>query len=341
MPPGAVGERYESTLRSRGYDVVRTVDPLSPDMVSGLGGDIFICGDRKTLRAIQRASLTNTPHLIAALPRLDEKSVISALAAGAVDLMARSACASELVARIDLPGRFETDNTTAPHGRLRAVSVWDKVPALMSKSVTSTLDWTPVSLPYTGEAPDVLAAIRATCREDASTVEILVGCSASSGRALVRAQLGDDGPQSALPDCLREMANVLAGVFKQAVMHEGIGVTLGLPQDCNPRRFSRTHTAWVLQGSGLSLVLGLIPGRGGHQMVQVRELAPGMVLRRDVLLHGGVPFVRAGTALTERAIERLVEVLGTTSLVSVAEPKLQFAESDALTDDGVVLFEAS
>ena len=341
MPPGAVGERFEDTLRSRGYDVVRTVERLSKDGISGLGADVFICGDRKALRVIQSAALHPAPHVIAALPRLDEKSVAAALAAGAVDLMARAAGPSELAARVELPGRFTTNTEAAPRGRLRAVGVWDKVPGMMSDSVASSLGWTPTSMPHNGEMPEVSAAIRVTCREDASTVELLVGCSTLSGQALVRSLFGEHGPASALPDCLRETANILAGTFKQAVMVEGIGVTLGLPQDCNPRKFSEADPAWTLEGGGISLVLGMISGQGGHRVVQVRELVPGMVLRRDVLLHGGVPFVRAGTALTERTIEKLGEVLGKTSSVSVAEAQLQFADSEALEEDGLLLFEAS
>lgn len=339
MPPGSVGERFENTLRCRGYDVVRTVEPLSKDGVSRFAADVFICGDRKAVRVVQSAALTPAPHVIAALPRLDERSVAAALAAGAVDLMARGAGTSELVARVELPGRFTTNTEATPHGRLRAVGVWDRVPGLMSDSVASSLGWTPTSMPHNGEMPEASAAIRVTCREDASTVELLVGCSTLNGRALVRSQFGADGPESALPDCLRETANILAGTFKQAVMLEGIGVTLGLPQDCNPKKFAEAEPAWTLEGGGLSLVLGMIPGQGGCRMVQVQELAPGMVLRRDVLLHGGVPFVRAGTALTDRTIEKLGEVLGKASSVSVAEAQLQFADSEALEEDGLVLFE--
>lgn len=339
MPPGAVGERFEDVLRSRGYDVVRTVERLCGDSVSRLGADTFICGDRKALRAIQRAELEPSPHVIAALPKLDEKSVAGALAAGAVDLMTRAAGAGELVARVELPTRFATETKAAPRGRLRAVSAWDKVPALMSDTLAATLGWTPTLSPHEGEEPNLSAAIRVTCREDASTVEILVGCSTESGLALVRSQLGDDGPSTALPDCLRETANVLAGVFKQAVMVEGLGVTLGLPQDCSPKKFSDAEATWVVAGGGVSLVLGMIPGQGGLRTVPVRELAPGMVLRRDVLLHGGVPFVRAGTALTDRTIEKLGEVLGKDSSVSVAEAQLQFSENEALEEDGLILFE--
>ena len=257
--------------------------------------------------------------------------------------MARAAGASEIIARVELPGRFAGDAKTAPRGRLRAISVWDKVPALMTDSIAATLGWTPTPTltPYAGEVPEVAAAIRVTCREDASTVEILVGCSTESGRALVRSLLGEEGPANALPDCLRETANVLAGVFKQSVMVEGLAVTLGLPEDCSSKKFSEAETAWVLEGDGPSLVLAMMPGQGGHRTVQVRELTPGMVLRRDLLLHGGVPFVRAGTALTERTIEKLAEVLGRDSSVSVAEAQLQFAESEALEEDGLVLFEAS
>lgn len=340
MPPGAVGERFEDVLRSRGYDVVRTVERLSKEGISEFGGDLFICGDRKALRAIQSAELKPAPHVIAALPKLDEKSVVAALAAGAVDLMTRSVCASELVARVELPGRFATDNADTSRGRLRGAGSWQKVPSMMSDSVAATLGWTPTSVPHDGELPEVSAAIRVTCREDASTVEILVGCSALGGETLVRTLLGEDGPPDALPDCLRETANVLAGVFKQAVMVDGLGVTLGLPEDCKAGKFSDAETVWALEGKGLSLVLGMIPGQGGHRTVQVQELSPGMVLRRDVLLHGGVPFVRAGTALTERTIEKLAEVLGEGSSVSVAEAQLEFAESEALEEDGLLLFEA-
>ena len=341
MPAGPVGERFEDVLRSRGYDVVRTVEKLSKSGIAALGGDTFVCGDRRALRAIQGAGLKPLPHVIAALPKLDEKSVGAALAAGAVDLMTRAACVSELVARVELPGKFATDSETGGKGRLRGSSSWDKIPDLMSASVGSTLGTTLTRRPHDGARPEVGSALRVTCRDDASTVEILVGCSNEAGRALVRSLFGQDGPESALPDCLRETANVLAGVLKQAVMSDGIGVTLGLPGDCPPKKFAEAESTWVLEGNGISLVLGLLPGQGGHRTVQVQELVPGMVLRRDVLLNGGVPFVRAGTALTERTIDKLAEVLGRESSVSVAEATLEYADCSALEDDGLLLFEAS
>ncbi|MBV1857904.1 MAG: hypothetical protein KUG77_05785 [Nannocystaceae bacterium] len=340
MPPGPVGERFEAVLRARGYDVVRIVARLSADVVAKVAADIYICGDRRSLRLVRSAASERTPHLIAALPRLEEKLVVAALAAGAVDIMARSACAAELVARIELPGRLTVEGWSGRSGRLRAVGVWDAVPGMMSDCVASAFGWSMATAPHVGGPPEVSSAIRLTCREDASTVELLVGCSAVDGRSLVHSQLGEDGPASAITDCLGETANVLAGVFKQAVMGEGLGVTLGLPRDCNPKKFAKAEPAWVLKGNGLALVLGMVSGQGGLRTVHVAELTPGMVLCRDVLLHGGVPFVRAGTALTERTIEKLGEILGTGASVAVAEAPLKFAECDALDDDGILLFEA-
>lgn len=73
-------------------------------------------------------------------------------------------------------------------------------------------------------------------------------------------------------------------------------------------------------------------------MVPVRELEPDMVLRHDVLNESGVPFVRSGTALTDRTIARLKEVLGNDFAVSVAEGLVNFAEQADLGREGVMLF---
>ena len=106
MPGGPAGERFESILRARVHVVLRFEEQITPRDAFDSGWDVFLCVDRKSIRAVVASGLEPKPHIIAALSKLDDKSVAAALAVGAVDLMTSAACTEELVARIELPERL-------------------------------------------------------------------------------------------------------------------------------------------------------------------------------------------------------------------------------------------
>jgi|GEM_PF-2241612 len=340
MPGGPAGERFESILRARGYDVLRIAERLTKRDLLESGGDIFIVNERRSIRAVLAAGLSTRPHVIAALPKLDDKSVSAAVSAGAMDVIATSAGAEELVARVTLPQRLGLEQDIAQNGRLRTTDAWRDCGGVLSTRVQSMLDTSVAVSQHEGRFPPLAARIRVTCREDGSTIDILAGCSKSSGKALIETLLPGAKPcTDTLRDCLREMSNMLAGSFKQAFMAEGVATTLGLPEDCGADAFTEAHESWTMRSQDMSIVLGIVGGRGGARMVQVKELQPGMVLQHDVLNASGAPFIRAGTALTERTVERLSEVLGGAFSLSVAEGRLD-SEEASLVGEGVVLFEA-
>lgn len=341
MPPGPAGERFESILRARGHTVMRFEEQITPREALDSGGDVFLCGDRKTIRTVVASGMDPRPYIIAALSRLDDKSVAGALAAGATDFMTSAACAEEIVARIGLPDRLAVERGTENAGRMRGTDTWASAPKVLSDRVGYVLEKPVATGPHEGKSPQVVARICVTCREDGSTIDVLVGCSGSSGKTLVGMLAPGAKPTvDALRDGLREMTNHLAGALKQSLTGEGVPVTLGLPTDAEPDAFLESPQTWAVKVDDAELVLGLISGRGGPRMVAVCDLEPGMVLRHDVLNAAGMPFIRSGTALTERTIERLSEVLGPSFAILVAHGGHGYEDETALDEDGLVLFEA-
>ena len=336
---GPAGERFESILRARGFDAVRFDEPLTKRDVHRAGGDVYICGDRKTLRTVLLAGLRPRPHLIGALQKLDDKSVSAMEKSGALDFICTAAGGEELVARVTMLQRLEEVRGVENVGRLRKLDAWARASQTVTMRFGEIIE-KPVSVgKHDGKDPQVVARIRLTCREDGSTIDLVVGCAGSCGRAVINMLLPGAKPNlDALRDCLRELANNLAGSLKQAILSEGVSVTLGLPSDTDAEAYLSSDETWTINVDSATLVVGMIGGRGGAQMVPVRELEPDMVLRHDVLNEAGVPFVRSGTALTDRTIARLKEVLGNDFAVSVAEGRLSYGADSELGRDGVMLF---
>jgi len=318
---------------------VLRVESLRARDVLESAADVFICGDRRLIGLVSGTSMASQPHIIAALSKLDDKHVDAALKAGAVDLVSTSAGAEELVARITLPQRIAQGRDGESVGRVCLLESWAEAETIFSERLVTVLERPVASETYEGRSPQVVARIRLTCREDGSTIDMLIGCTKGSARSLVGILAPTMKPNAeALRDGLREMANNLAGALKESVTVEGVGVTLGLPRDGESDDFTEATRSWELRFDDASIVLGLIPGRGGPLTLQIRELEPGMVLRHDVLNDAGVPFICSGTALTERTIERLADVLGDTFTVSVVAAQANAVESETVGEDGILLF---
>lgn len=335
VPNGPTGERFESALHGRGFDVVR-VDRLSPAQVEDLHADVFVC-DRRTTRVVRASS--GSAYIVTTLPRLEDKLVASAVEAGAVDVMTNSAGPEELVTRVTLPTRLARA-VGEPVAPTRA-DAWGDARGAVTRHL-ETLFHRPVRADeQCGEQPSVAATIRLTSAADGTTLELVAGCSKASARALLEVLAPGLPPSAAvLRDGLRETVNNLAGALKRSLREKGVGVTLGLPGDCDADIYATATTRWRVALGDAVLCLGLRAGRADRRSLPICELRPGMVLQHDVLNAAGMPFVRTGTALTERTIERLGDVLGPSFAVSVTVGEVDDADTSALEDSGMVLFEA-
>lgn len=184
------------------------------------------------------AGLRPRPHLIGALQKLDDKSVSAMAKSGAVDFISTAACGEELVARVTMLERLEEVRGVENAGRLRKLDAWTEASKTVTARFGEMID-KPVSVgKHDGKDPQVIAQIRMTCREDGSTIDLVVGCAGSCGRAVINMLLPGVKPNlDALRDCLRELANNLAGSLKQAILKEGVAVTLGLPSDTDAEAY--------------------------------------------------------------------------------------------------------
>jgi len=265
--------------------------------------------------------------------------VSQALAAGALDVIATQARAEELLARITLSSRL-AKRGSAPQDVVQ--TAWDDVQGTVNAQLEEMLGHPVVEVESGVEAPRVCAQIRLSCSQDQSTMDVVVGCSKASARTLLELIAPGLPPsKAALRDSLREIANHLAGGLKRAATTQNLEVTIGLPVDCEPDVHGRASTTWDVAVGGTTVSLGLTPGRAACRHVPVTELVPGMVLQHDVLNAAGMPFVRTGTALTERTIERLAEVLGPSRTVAVTIGVTDGAGEEDLGSDGIVFFDVA
>ena len=337
VPSGPTGERFESVLRARGYDTLR-LEHLVSAQVLDLAADVFIC-DRRITRVVRSAS--SSAHIITTLAKLDDKHVAAALEAGAIDIVLKSAGAEELIARVTLPERMARHVAVDSLAEGAVSEGWGDAQDVVTSHLATFFGGPVRTMECRDEdAPVVSARIRLTRSEDGSTMDLLVGCSKASARALLEVLApGLPITGAALRDGLRETANNLAGALKRSLQDEGVGVTMGLPADCGADVHALDAVTWSVASGDAVLCLSLQTRRGRPRCLPVVDLVPGMVLQHDVLNPSGVPFVRTGTALTERTIERLADVLGGSFLVSVADGDTD-DDAEELERSGMVLFEA-
>ena len=331
MSNGPTGERFESVLRARGHDVVR-VDLLSRAAVLDLAPDVLVC-DRRATRIARSAS--PSAHIITTLSKLEDKFVASAVQAGATDVIACAARSEELVTRVTLPERMASTQT----GGAPAVGeLWGDPKTPIESHLAAILQRPITHAEAKREQASAAAQVRLTRNDHGSTLDLMVGCSESSARTLMRMLApGMTYGDALFQDVLRELANNLAGALKRSLTSQGARITLGLPVDCDSEAWTRTETNWsvVIEDAVLSFAVHI--GQAVQRRLSIAELVPGMVLQHDVLNAAGVPFVRVGSALTERTIDRLRDVLGESFLVSVAGGE----EAEELENTGLLLFEAS
>ena len=318
---GATRERVSRVLSARGFEVSPQAEAkdLQRDG-EGLKAEVAICLDsNEWIRAARSAEFRARPYIIAMLSSPNDKSIVQAIASGADDIMPANACAEEVVARVEMPKRIKSWAESSSASQIAKLAVWQDAPRLLSQEVGAMFGVLTQDATQFDASPDLAACIRITCPEDQSEVQLHVGVTRDSAKALGSLAFGAPVPDEEFVDCLREIANTVGGAFKRTANTEGVAVTLGLPSNCPGGQVLDAERVWLAESEDFQVVLGMSLGAKEALKVRASELQPGMVLKHDVRNANGVTLVRAGTALTERTAERLMNFYGQTAIFEVLE----------------------
>lgn len=315
-------ERVGTILRARGFDVDDCPDrEVTVDAAGSFYADVVVCHDRGgSIRNIRAAASDRRVYIIAMLTTVEGKSVHTAMEDGADDFMVMRACSEEVVARVEMPDRIAAWAGGESEDKLKKLIAWQDAPRLLSQEVGAMFGVFAEEGVHMGDIPDYAAHIIATSPEDGTEVEMLVGLTADWGNALAELVFGGPVLPAAMGDIVREIANSVGGAFKRTAMSEGVTVTIGLPQDCPATEVMVAERVWLAECDQFKVMLGMSAGSNEAQRVRASDLKPGMVLKHEVRNAAGALLVAAGTAVTERTAERLVEFCGASALFDVLEP---------------------
>jgi CheY-like chemotaxis protein len=273
------------------------------------------------------------PHLyiIATMPHAPQARAAEAYKAAVDDVMYKGADRDELLGRVEAPARIRCwsqspGSTALDFGEIYDVSrlrVWKDLEGMLSSEVGGMLGQR-LRAGRIGTVSAVMhaAEIALSLPAEKLEVRITVGTDKVSGKALSRLLLGADYDPTALADILREVANTAAGAFKRAALVDGVSFTIGLPVNRPPFEVGAPRSlAWAAKSDdGFGIRFLVTPFHRGPQRLYARELAEGQVLVHDVKCPAGVVLMAAGTALSQRTIERLQILVRPDRLLDVVDP---------------------
>lgn len=262
-------------------------------------------------------------YVIGVIASADPKSYADSWAAGVDDVMRRGACGEEVAGRVDARRRILSWATpTAEDARgfdLQRLEAWKEVGPIVAAALGEMLG-EPLQVASGGRSVVTAAEMPASLAVDGVEVRLALGVDAPSALALATRLFGEAVPSFVFADSLRELANTAAGAFKRAALPEGPSFTLGLPVSRPPfgpprpgeRRFS-------LVGTDFRIELAVARTELRQRHICAIDLREGMVLAQDLRNASGLLMLAAGTSLTDRTVGRVVDLVGATGLVQVAE----------------------
>lgn len=323
MPSGGERERISKVLSARGH----TLHVFEPDKVPIASADVAIVGHadgRGWIRRIRSAESSPRVYILAVLFSLEAKAIDGALAEGADDIVMLGAGAAELAARVDGLSRIlkwsiaPTNESASPAGLV----AWAEAQQALAQEVGQVFGIPMVDAP--ADRRHGMPTLAAEVILAGATVEwearVVVGLTPKNGETMAELVLGGKATPDVLNDCLREIANTLGGALKRSILAEGVTLTIGLPQDREGDLVLRSDRVWLAQGSDYAVHVGLSWSSNRTLTVRGPALEPGMVLKHDARNAQGSLLIAAGTAITTRTVERLVELFGPTALFEVIAP---------------------
>ncbi len=328
--------RLAVDLTARGHEVVEATSRESLlDEALATPADLVLV-DLNACTSVPAALVTAirnlgaVPHvyIIGLLDPLDPKVIAAAWSAGVDDLMRKGAALEEFRGRIDAPRRIaewtkRSRSRTTDFSRsfvLESMRCWKTLDTIVTNEIAEMLgDSHFRSAPYAPTA-GYAAGIPISLPAEGLELRLGVGVDHESARLLAERLLGEAVAENALADTLREVANNAAGAFKRAALTEGPVFTLGLPVGQSPMAPRDGDRCWGVAWGSLRLSFRVTRVDLAPRHVAATNLRPGMVLGQDIRNGGGVLLLSAGSALTDRTVERIVDIMGGGTLILASDP---------------------
>ncbi len=330
-PNRAIRDVAVAMLRERGHDVEAAVDSVSaeaqfdarpPDAVVL---SLAMVGSLNMLRKV-RAYATKHVWTVVTSAR-GPVDMSTAIGQGADDYAKTPFSGDELGLRVEGISRILK---WAPSAKPTTTFDWSEGPRLeglrafcdserllvtnLEAMVGSRFVALPDADPFVSSAWG--AELPLTLANGGQEARISLATDQGSFRDLGTTLLGTPTPSAAaIQDVVRELANTVAGAFKEAAMMEGVTLTTGLPKTFGgplKRRLPPVASRSVLlavEGLALRIAASVDVYENRPVRSTVAALREGMVLATDLLSEAGALLVPAGTRLTVSQIDRLGRVL--------------------------------
>lgn len=325
--------RIAEALSKRGFDVATPPAGGAVELLRGEPPDVLFVdvrlGERQLglVRDLRLACPPGQTWLVA-IHGGDPAVIERAFQAGVDDVVRRGACGEELAGRASTPSRIQAWVAKLSAGfvrgpiDVRAVPAWRDAPQILGDAARDMLG---VDLARTGWPDGPLsnvAEVSLPLPAESLEVRLAIGLGMGAAEPFAEALLGGPVEPAALDDTMREVANVLAGVFKRVAMASGLAFSIGLPASVPAPVAWEGSLRWGLATGRTHLGLQLSWRHAAPRWVAAHQLTPGMVLAGDLHDQLGRLLLASGASLTETTIARIVDLLGGDLVIAVGDPSL-------------------
>ena len=319
-------DRFAKALRSVGHDItyIDSPDKLPGALAAGVPDVAIVCSHDESWIAPLRLSPTGHIYLIVALTELSGAAVRQAFELGADDVMKRVSSGAEVVGRVEAVTRIRHWVPRMPANFLAGddfdVLGLHTIQMLDSMLADELAQMVGVPLESSGDLPagvEFAAAVPLNLPSESVELSLVVGVESDSASAFSELLFGEVVPSDVITDAVREFANTAGGAFKRAAMAEGHTFSLGLPVDHHAISPPAGVKGWVLHSDGVRLTIWVNASCSAPTHSATSDLREGMVLTQPVRNAAGMVLVAAGSVLTERTVNRLVQMVGPATLVEV------------------------
>lgn len=323
----AAARRFRFALSALGHvvGVAETVADVRDACEQAVPPEVALVGDVAPAWLDVLSRVPGHVYTIAVLEDLAPRRVQAAWDAGVDDVTTVRANATELAGRVDAirrirrwVARMGEDFAVSGESDLDELAAIRNLSAIAAEELSGMLGSTLTPYEVETELPVLMYTdLRLVLPERRSEVVISVGLPVDSIDAISTRLFGEVVDAQLIADAVRECANTVGGAVKRAALADGVTFALGLPRDANPQPDDTVRT-WRLEGTGMAVALRVAVRAGRPRRVSTAMLREGMVLTEPIRSGAGAIYVARGAVLTERTVERLVELLGPDTLVDVA-----------------------
>lgn len=319
-------DRFAKALQSVGHELVYCASPeeVAAQVATGTPDIAIVSSTEDAWISPIRSVATGHTYLIITLAELAGSAVRDAYVAGADDVMKRVASSAEIVGRVEALNRIQQwlPKMPADFGKsdgfdvlsLRTVEMLD---SLLADELAQMVGMPLESDPKLPAGVEYAAAIPLNLPSESVEMSLVVGFEADSANAISELLFGEVVPPEVMVDAVREFANTAGGAFKRAAMAEGHTFSLGLPVDKQSITPPAGVKGWVLHSDGVRVTVWVHANASAPVHVSTGDLKEGMVLTQPVRNAAGMVLVTAGSVLTERTVNRLLEMVGPGVMVEV------------------------